>query len=85
MPTFLVASYEPAGSAQQLSELEARAHTAARGCGGRYVRSILTPEDEIGLHVFESPSRERLEYAVASAGFAGVRVTEAAEFPRRTG
>ena len=84
LPTFLVASYEPREPAQQLAELEVRARAAARACGGCYVRSIFTPQDELGFHVFESPSREELEWAVAAAGFAGVRVTDAAELPRRT-
>ena len=82
MATFLVESYEPRGRAQEVTQLEARARAAARACGGRYVHSILTPEDELCLYVFESPSRERLEEAARAAGFGSVRVTEASEFPR---
>jgi hypothetical protein len=82
MPTFLVESYEPRVRAQEIRQLEARARAAARACGGHYIRSILTPEDELCLYVFESPSRERLEEAARATGFGSVRVTEASEFPR---
>lgn len=82
--TFLVETYEPRGPAGVHSPLEARAARAAAGTGGvRYVRSILTPHDELCLHVFESPSRERLEEAMAAAGLDYIRMTEAAEFPER--
>jgi hypothetical protein len=85
MPTFLVESYEPRGRApQQLPELEARARVAAGACGGRYIRSIFAPQDELCLHLFESRSREGLERALAAEGFAGVRLTEAAELPAET-
>ncbi len=84
MPTFLVESYEPRGRAQQLRELDTRAQAAARACGGRYIRSIYAPQDELCLHVFEAPSSEGLERAATGAGFAGVRVTEAAELPAET-
>ena len=80
--TFLVETYEPPGTAGALSALEARARTAGTG-GVKYVRSILTPQDELCLHVFESPSRERLEEAMTAVGLGYVRVTEAAEFPER--
>ena len=82
MATFLVEAYEARVRTGALAALEARARAAARTGGIRYVRSIFTPEDELCLHVFESPSRERLEQSMAAAGFAYVRVTEAAEFPR---
>jgi hypothetical protein len=79
--TFLVEVYEPRTHAP--SAREARAHAATGIDGVGYVRSIFTPEDELWLHVFESPSRERLEQALAAASFGYVRVTEAAEFPER--
>jgi hypothetical protein len=79
--TFLVEAYEPRGGAGALAALEGRARDAARARGVRYVRSIFTPQDELCLHVFESSSRERLEQALAAAGFGYVRVTEAAELP----
>jgi hypothetical protein len=79
--TFLVEVHEPRTRAP--SAREARAHAATGIDGVRYVRSIFTPEDELCLHVFESPSRERLEEALAAASFGYVRVTEAAEFPER--
>jgi len=79
--TFLVEVHEPRTHAP--SAREARAHAATGIDGVRYVRSIFTPEDELCLHVFESPSRERLEEALAAASFGYVRVTEAAEFPER--
>ena len=82
MATFLVETYEPRARDSALAALEARARAAARGRGIRYVRSIFTPQDELCLHVFESPSRERLEQSLAVAGFGYVRVTEAAELPR---
>jgi hypothetical protein len=80
--TFLVEVYEPRTHAP--AEREARAHAATAIGGVRHVRSIFTPEDELCLHVFESPSRERLEQALEAAGFGYVRVTEAAEFPERS-
>jgi hypothetical protein len=79
MATFLVESYEPRGRAQQLPELEARARVAARACGGRYIRSILTPDDELCLSMFEAPSREELEQAALAAGFSAVHVSVASE------
>jgi hypothetical protein len=80
--TFLVETYEPRERAA-LAALGAHARAAARTGGVRYVRSIFTPQDELCLHVFESSSRERLEEAMEAAGFAYVRMTEAAEFPER--
>jgi len=77
----LVEVHEPRTHAP--SAREARAHAATGIDGVSYVRSIFTPEDELCLHVFESPSRERLEEALAAASFGYVRVTEAAEFPER--
>ncbi len=81
--TFLVETYEPPGPADALSALEARARAAVGTGDVEYVRSILTPQDELCLHVFESPSRERLEEAMAAAGLDYVRITEAAELPER--
>ena len=83
MVTFLVETYEPRERAGALSILEARARAAAGTGGVKYVRSIFTPQDELCLHVFESPSRERLEEAMAAAGFGYVRLAEAAELPER--
>jgi hypothetical protein len=85
MPTFLVESYEPRGRAHEPAELEERARAAARACGGRYVRSILTPQDELCLYLFEAPTREGLEQAAASAGLMEVRITEASELPGERG
>jgi hypothetical protein len=84
MATFLVETYEPRGRAGALSALEARARAAAQTDEVTYVHSIFTPEDELCLHVFESPSRERLQRAMAAARFGYVRMTEAAEFPERS-
>jgi hypothetical protein len=81
--TFLVETHEPRGQAGALSSLESRARAAAQTGGVTYVHSIFTPEDELCLHVFESPSRERLEQAMTAARFGYVRMTEAAEFPER--
>jgi hypothetical protein len=78
MPTFLVESYEPRGSAE---EHASRARAAAAADGGRYIRSIYAPQDELCLHIFESPSPERLEQAMDAAGFSYVCITEVAEFP----
>ena len=83
MVAFLVETYEPRERAGALAVLEARARAAAGAGGVRYVRSIFTPQDELCLHVFESPSREQLEEAMAAVGFGYVRMTEAAEFPER--
>jgi hypothetical protein len=82
VPTFLVEAHEPRARGSALAALEERARAAARARGIRYVRSIFTPQDELCLHVFESPSRERLERSLAAASFGYVRVTEAAELPR---
>lgn len=82
MATFLVETYEPPARGSALAALEEGARAAARARGIRYVRSIFTPQDELCLHVFESPTCERLEQALAAAGFGYVRVTEAAELPR---
>jgi len=82
MATFLVETYEPRERAS-LAVLGEHARAAARTDGVRYVRSIFTPQDELCLHIFESPSRERLEEAMAAAGLGYVRMTEAAEFPER--
>ena len=81
MATFLVEAYEPRARGSALAALEARARAAARARGIGYVRSIFTPKDELCLHVFEAPSRERLEQSLTAAGFGYVRVTEAAELP----
>lgn len=78
MPTFLVESYEPRGRAL---ETEAWTRAAAQAGGLTYVRSIFTPQDEVSLHIFESPSRDRLALALADAGLGEVRITEATEFP----
>ena len=79
MPTFLVESYEPRGRGHDPAELEARARAAARACGGRYVRSILTPDDELCLSMFEAPSREELQRAALAAGISAVHVSVASE------
>lgn len=81
MATFLVETHEPRAHGSALAALEARARAAARARGIRYVRSIVTPQDQLCLHVFESRSRESLEQSLAGAGFRYVRVTEAAELP----
>jgi hypothetical protein len=81
--TFLVETYEPREQVGALAVLEARARAAAGTGGVSYVRSIFTPQDELCLHVFDSPSRERLEEAMAAARFGYVRMTEAAEVPER--
>jgi hypothetical protein len=52
------------------------------GRGGR-TRPNTKTERKRSLYVFESPSRERLEEALAAASFGYVRVTEAAEFSER--
>jgi hypothetical protein len=77
--TFLVESYEPRGRAHDPAELEARARAAARACGGRYIRSILTPDDELCLCMFDAPSRDELEQAALAAGFSAVHVSVASE------
>lgn len=86
-PTYLVECYWPGADEAQLAATAARADLAARdlsGDGGRvaYLRSILVPEDEIVLCLFEADSAELVREASARAELPFERIVATREVGR---
>jgi hypothetical protein len=82
MPSYLVESYVPRGSSEELEAVAARARAAARAVSAqgkpvRYVRSALLPRDELCLHLFEADSADWVSEASELAGIAAERVVPA--------
>lgn len=81
MPLFLVESYLPRsmGAHEKAPEL-ARGAAELAGSEGidlRYVRTTLLPSDETCFHLFEAPSVDVVETALARAGLGCDRIVEA--------
>ena len=75
-----------ADRADGLEEEAARLRAEAAGVGSegipvRYLSSILMPEDELCLHLFEGPSREAVRGAAVKAGLDPLRVIETITAP----
>lgn len=79
MRSFLVETYVADDPSAQ-AEVRRQAMRAASLAGDvRLVRTTFLPSDEVALHVFEAPSAEALERAVACAGLRFDRLVDALE------
>ena len=76
--TFLVEAYAPSSSdVGGLSEQAQLAALTADGVGPiHHLRSILVPEDEICLHLFEAESAESVARAIGDANLRAQRIVE---------
>ena len=82
MPSYLVETFLPCGSAAGRAACERRARSAAHaltqeGTSVRFERAIHVPEDEICFFVFSASSRRDAARAAQLAGLAPLRVVEA--------
>ena len=82
MPSYLVETFLPRGSAGERTARERRARSAAaelarRGTGVRFDHTIHVPEDEICFFVFYAPSGRDAALAAQLAELAPLRVVEA--------
>jgi hypothetical protein len=78
MTTYLVECYWPGVAASDVAAALERATTDADAHG---VDSILVPEDEIVLCVFEGPSADAVLEASRRSGFPSERVTRSIHLP----
>jgi hypothetical protein len=82
MPSYLVETFLPRGSAGERTARERRARSAAeelarRGTGVRFDHTIHVPEDEICFFVFDAPSGREAALAAQLAEIGPLRVVEA--------
>lgn len=82
MPSYLVETFLPRGSAGERTARERRARSAAdelarRGTGVRFDHTIHVPEDEICFFVFDAPSGRDAALAAQLAELGPLRVVEA--------
>lgn len=74
--TFLVEAYAPAASEVDRVSAQARLAVSAGPPIVRHIRSILVPEDELCLHLFEADSAAVLAVAVGGAAMTAPRIVE---------
>jgi len=72
--TFLVEAYAPASS--DPDSLASLADSAAKPDSIHRLRSIMVPEDEICLHIFEAESADSLASAIAEVELRAQRIVE---------
>jgi uncharacterized protein YbaA (DUF1428 family) len=82
MPSYLVETFLPNGTAGGRAASERRAHSAAEALtqGGtlvRFDRAIHVPEDEICFFVFDAPSSRDAALAAQLAELGALRIVEA--------
>lgn len=82
MPSYLVETFLPRGSAGERTARERRARSAAeklarRGMGVRFDHTIHVPEDEICFFVFDAPSGRDAALAAQLAEIGPLRIVEA--------
>ena len=82
MPSYLVETFLPRGTAAARAVCERRARSAAEalmqeGTSVRLDRTIHVPEDEICFFVFKAPSSRDAALAAQLAGLSALRVVEA--------
>ena len=82
MPSYLVETFLPRGTAAGRAAAEHRARSAAqaltqKGTSVRFDRAIHVPEDEICFFVFNAPSSRDAARAAQLAGLGPLRVVEA--------
>jgi hypothetical protein len=82
VPSYLVETFLPRGSAGERAARERRALSAAEeltlsGTSVRFDRSIHVPEDEICFFVFDAPSSHNAALAAQLAEVGPLRVVEA--------
>jgi hypothetical protein len=82
VPSYLVETFLPRGSAGERTARERRAHSAAeeltrQGTRVRFDRTIHVPEDEICFFVFDAPSGREAALAAQRADLDPLRVVEA--------
>lgn len=82
MPSYLVETFLPRGSAGERTARERRARSAAdelarRGTGVRFDHTIHVPEDEICFFVFDAPSGRDAALVAQLAELGPLRVVEA--------
>jgi len=82
MPSYVVETYRPRLSREQLSSFEQRLRRAAEivsrsGTPVEHVRSVHIPEDETCFHFFEATSADAVGAAGEQAGLVFDRITEA--------
>lgn len=82
MPSYLVETYLARGRAEERTDCEGRARSAAEEQTGtstpvRFVGAIHIPEDEICFFVFDAPSSTDAALVAHRAGLEPIRVVEA--------
>jgi hypothetical protein len=82
MPSYVVETYLPRLSREQLSSFEQRLRRAAEivsrnGTPVEHVRSVHIPDDETCFHFFEATSAEAVGAAGEQAGLVFDRITQA--------
>jgi hypothetical protein len=82
VPSYLVETFLPRGSAGERTARERRARSAAeeltrQGARVRFDQTIHVPEDEICFFVFDAPSGREAALAAQLAGLEPFRVVEA--------
>jgi hypothetical protein len=81
VPSYLVETFLPRGSAGERTARERRARSAAealtrKGTRVRFANTIHVPEDEICFFVFEAPSSRDAALVAQQAELAPLRVVE---------
>jgi hypothetical protein len=82
VPSYLVETYLPRGSASERAAREERARSvvkelAREGTRARFIGSTYVPEDEMCFYTFDAPSSRDAALLAQRAGLEAVRVVEA--------
>jgi hypothetical protein len=87
VPSFILETYVPRLSPDDLERLAKRAERATLGTQVDHVRSYLIPEDDMCMHVFEAPSLAAVRDLADGAGIEAERIVhtvgETADPPTR--
>jgi hypothetical protein len=82
VPSYLVETYLPRGSAGERAAREQRARSvvkelAREGTRARFIGSTYVPEDEMCFFTFDAPSSREAALLAQRAGLEAIRVVEA--------